>query len=226
MFAKGRLMIGICTVLTVALTYVIGQHNVAELDNRFFYTVGGLMLSEALAGLICMELFKTDKKGIAFVLGNGFIAGGYVLFTLIMLIPYLRGVSATGLLLTQIAGLLVAVICHVLLGMAHSSAGSLEKAQDASMRSKKIFQLELERFKNEHAQLIAENPELSQKIMAIAEDIRHSSESTEASSEVDERIACVFLQLQEASKAEDACEVMDKIKNQLAYRNQMIKISR
>ena len=94
------------------------------------------------------------------------------------------------------------------------------------MRSKKIFQLELERFKNEHAQLIAENPELSQKIMAIAEDIRHSSESTEASSEVDERIACVFLQLQEASKAEDACEVMDKIKNQLAYRNQMIKISR
>lgn len=226
MFARGRIFIGICTLLIIAVSFAVTSYVTAVLNAAYFYTMGGFAFSLLLAGFVCMELYKTDSKGIPIVFANLFIALGYVLFTLLMFIPFACDVSASTLRLWQIVGLLVVLICHILVGMMHRAAVDLAAEQRRAMKSKRLFILELERFKSEHSALLAEHPELDSKFISLSEAVRFCSESTEASVEIDEKISGLLQQFHTVSAAEEAAEKMQEISNQISYRNQLIKISR
>ena len=226
MFGNSRMMLAAVTVLVILVTYAVAYNCVSALTNEFYYVIGGLLLSEAFAGFVGVELCKTDRKAMPFILGNGLIAAGYILFALIMFIPFACGASENALRLWEIVGLLCAVICHVFLGIAHRSTVDATSAQERSMMDKKIFAAELERFKLEHADMCAADAEVAAKTASLAEAIRFSSESTPASTEINEKIFELFQQLHEAATAEMALEIIKKLNSQIAYRNQIIKINR
>lgn len=225
MFGKSKIMIALCTLLAAGVTYVVFSYCYPR-SAAFFYTLGGLLLSEVLAGFVCMELCKTDRKAMPFIVANGFIGVIYFLFALVMIIPFAEGVSADVLRLWHLAGLLSAVIFHILLGLGHRSSMSLEKAQEKSMSCKKEFNLALERFKSDHGQWLAADPVLAKKLLSLFESIRFSSESTPAAAECDQEIFESFQQLQKVENVKEALEKIEKISSQVAFRNQVIKASR
>ena len=141
-------------------------------------------------------------------------------------VTFAEGVSADVLRLWHLAGLLSAVIFHILLGLGHRSSMSLEKAQEKSMSCKKDFNLALERFKSDHGQWLAADPVLAKKLLSLFESIRFSSESTPAAAECDQEIFESFQQLQKVENVKEALEKIEKISSQVAFRNQVIKASR
>lgn len=220
MFAYKRTWVCILTLVIIAVSFAISRVVTSVFDGRYWYLIGGIMLAELQLGLITMELMKTDDRGMPVFLGNLIVAAGYFIFALCMIFI---SCSEVTLFVTHSIALVVILLLHIFLCLAHNATLNHSAAQQTALQSKKDYLLKMEKFKMLRKNWLAEDPALAKKISMLMDDARFTPESVPGSAEIDMQVMQKIEALNDAETPAAAAICADDLKAAFAYRKMAIK---
>ena len=210
MFKSARITFLVLGALLIGITLFIGFLFVdpANRTNAFWYTISGIMLSEAFLALTAMDLGGNHgDRALPFRFANGLVGIFYFVFALLMLIAFACDVEARTILVLEILGLFAALIVYFLLGLA-TRATSDQAAQFRAERvNKKRFKVEIEFIRTDVQPLLASNETLAKKFSKLSDLARFAPESLAGVEDLDQEIFDWIVKLQNAGEAKTETEI-------------------
>lgn len=205
MFKSPRVILLIPGALCIGITLFAGMLLVQpeSRTSPYWYTMGALMTAEAMMFLTFMDIGGNHRdRAMPYRIGNVLISIFYLLFTFVMLIPYTAGASTDAIRLLQVAGLFIALVLHILFGLAHRATASQARQAATERASITNFKVEIESFRVEYAKLL-QTPELQKEMLELSEAIRFAPESIAGSEAADSRIETAIDRLKKCAQVEE-----------------------
>lgn len=143
MFQYKRSILSVFVVLIIVFTWLVFFLTASwPWANSLWYQVGGIMVSEALLGVVAIGFSNNSERSLPFRAGNMVIGVLHLVYSFAMLA---LTCSDNGVLLWVIGGLIVALLMHSLFAFAQRDMKDSEVAEKAafSLRNELLATLEM-----------------------------------------------------------------------------------
>lgn len=179
------------TLLVMAGSLAVGFLSTVCRCDTFFLTICTVLLAELLVGTtVLVQFFNRSKGHVIFSVGAITVCSiCYLIFTLLMCIPFAVGASLAILGIWHIAGAVLFIVLIAAFLMASAAFGRSAADNRAAFANKKMYKLEIERFKAENADLIGTSAELAKLIEEISDALQYASDSIPGCESVDAKLA-------------------------------------
>ena len=191
------LVTGMMTVIVMLVTVLIGHLCTRCHCYTYFCTLIPILVAELILGSSLMITALSKRRNMIFFAGMPAVAFCYFIFTLLMIFAFGIGMALTPMLIIHIIALLLVVLLFGMFGMAANHSNETQ----ASFANKKMFILEIERFKAENAELLASSADLKAQVDEIADALRYASDSVKGAEQADGKLSNAIDQLHEAAAA-------------------------
>ena len=221
MFSRNRVLVGIITLLVMGVTTCLMTWLTRDHGYEFAYTLGALLLGELLLGLGGMGLSKTEGRLLPVMLSHSFINYYYMLFVLVMVVPFALDASELALRVIHVLGLLVVTVLHIIMFMAYRTTAEMEQRQKVALAAKKNFGMEITRFATVKKDWLNADRNLAKKVNDLQEKARYASDTLQGMEEVDCNISVALTKLNNAESPEAALTCIAEIANLFDFRRQL-----
>ena len=215
MLKHKRLTLFLLLLLLFGFTWLCADHFVADKPRTFWYLLGGIWSGELLLGLTVISIPRPNDRTLPLRLGELFANLLYMLFVLLMVIPFHRGsLSSNGFLLWELGGLFAMLLMHCLFVFALRDADDLDAVSGEKLSDRRSLRDELERLRFAKRHLAAADPKIDAAFEKLKEDARFML-NDETVSDRDHEIRLARIEIENADSPEEVIRAVDKLRDLL-----------
>lgn len=215
MFKYKRLILSSLFLLLFGFTWLCADHLVADKTRAFWYLLGGIWAGELLLAVNVIFMPRADDRALPFRLGELVVNILYILFVLLLSIPFRYDyLSSNGMLLWELGGLLAMLAVHCLFGFAMRDARDLGTETAGVLSRRKSLRDELERLRFARRHLIEAAPNVGAAFEKLKEDARFVL-NDETVADRDHEIRPALLEIENADSPEEVIRAVDKLRDLL-----------
>lgn len=207
-------------ILTIAFSWLVAFLLMpGEWSREFWYQMAGIWVGEALLGTIIVGMANNSGRSLPLHVGNLVVGAGYLCYVLGLLsLPC----SATGVLLWEIGGLLVALFLHVLFAFAQHDVRADDKAVKKAFGLRNELLSELERFEAAQRDVIKGTPELAAEFEKLKDAVRFTSDSVPGCESADAEVRSGCSALWQCSDAAELTRAVADLTARIAVRQNTV----
>lgn len=223
MFKYKRLMLSLLFLLLFGITYLCADHFAAEKTLAFWYLLGGISAGEFLLAANVIFIPRSNGAQLPFRLGALSVNILYLLFTFLMIIPFCNdSLTAHGIFLWEIGGLLVALVMFCFFGFANQDVHSEDAEFRLAIAKRDFFRDELARLRFEKRKFLNGSKDAESAFIKLTDEADFAPESIAGSEGCDSEIRAGILKLEDAENADDLIRSVETLLDLFARRKQLI----
>jgi len=224
MFKYKRLILSLLFLLLFGFTWLCADHLVPDKVRAFWYLLGGILTGEFLLAANVIFIPRSNGGRLSFRLGELSVNILYLLFVFLMIIPFCNNfLTAHGIFLWEIGGLLAALAMFCFFGFARQDVHSEDAESHLAMAKRDFFRDELARLRFEKREVLNGSKDAESAFLKLIDEADFAPESVAGSEDCDSEIRAGLRALEDGESADELIRSIEKLLNLFARRKQLIR---